>query len=295
MANLTDKPISTTYASIFKTNDNVALSASEQVLTDGLGNQSTLSVGTSSASFTGDLDLSAATVTGLPASGVTSIIAGTNITIDQSTGDVTIDAAGGGGGGTIDGTNITKGFLMPGFRKFYRASYSTSNNQYGSFGVAVNTFYVGAITFAEGQTINEVQVNVRTASAGATNEMRLGLYKATTDINGNLMVGALEKDFGFVSTASTGQKTITGINHTLGATESGIYFYAFIASDGGAIQGVQTGIVVSNMLFIDLFSQFNPTRMGAFQTTETYGALPLDLTTGYTWSHTFAYPFVLFA
>ena len=49
-----------------------------------------------------------------PNTGVTSIIAGTNVSIDQSTGDVTISSTGGGGGGTFpfDGDAVITGSLL---------------------------------------------------------------------------------------------------------------------------------------------------------------------------------------
>jgi len=125
MASLTGNEIRLTYPGLLKTNGNIALTTVEQVITDGLGNESTLSMGTTSASFTGNLDLSGATVTGLPAgtdttydfgaavaagnmnfaltgsdatNDVVTLVAGTNITLtDNGSNNVTIDAAGGGG------------------------------------------------------------------------------------------------------------------------------------------------------------------------------------------------------
>ena len=47
----------------------VLIGAVEKNLTDGLGNASTLSIGTSSASFTGTLDLTNATVVGFTGTG----------------------------------------------------------------------------------------------------------------------------------------------------------------------------------------------------------------------------------
>ena len=58
--------IDNTYPGLLKLADNAALGATEKLMGDGVGNDSTLSLGTASASFTGTLDLSGATVTGLP-------------------------------------------------------------------------------------------------------------------------------------------------------------------------------------------------------------------------------------
>ena len=91
MAALTGNAINTSYQGLLKTTDNGALTATAKVMTDGLGNNSTLQMGTAGAIFTGTLDLTGATVTGLPA-GVDSIIAGTGISVDQATGNVTVSS-----------------------------------------------------------------------------------------------------------------------------------------------------------------------------------------------------------
>jgi len=69
MSSLTGNQIKDTYPGLLKSVDNTALGAVEKEITDGLGTASTLKLGTTSASFVGDLDLSGATVTGLPAGG----------------------------------------------------------------------------------------------------------------------------------------------------------------------------------------------------------------------------------
>lgn len=66
MAALTGNSVGSSYLGLLKTTDNAAIGATEKNLTDGAGNATTLSMGTASASFTGTLDLSGATVTGLP-------------------------------------------------------------------------------------------------------------------------------------------------------------------------------------------------------------------------------------
>ena len=116
MASLQGNEIRLTYPGLLKTTGNVALTAAEQVITDGLGNESTLSMGTSTASFTGTLDLSGATVTGLPtpsglapaggtATQVLTKIDGTDYNYSWQ------DASGGGGGGitafSIDYTQMS--------------------------------------------------------------------------------------------------------------------------------------------------------------------------------------------
>ena len=121
MATLNGKQINNTYSGLLKTNDEAALGATEKAIQDGEGNNSTLSMGTGSASFTGTLDLSGATVTGLPADVNTTydlasaqnsadvdvtltgsdattdtvkLVAGSNITLtDDGSNNITIQAA----------------------------------------------------------------------------------------------------------------------------------------------------------------------------------------------------------
>ena len=104
MATLTGNQIKNSYDGLIKTNDNGVLGATEKLITDGLGNASTLSLGTGSASFTGDLDLTAATVTGLPPAGIQSVVAGTNVTVDDTDPLNPIVNAGGGDPGLVAGT-----------------------------------------------------------------------------------------------------------------------------------------------------------------------------------------------
>lgn len=106
MATLFDQQIDQTYQGLIKTTDNGIIGAVEKEITDGLGNTSTLKLGTTSASFVGTLDLTGATVTGIPASGVQSVVAGTNVTVDNTDPANPIVSATGGGGaaGLVAGT-----------------------------------------------------------------------------------------------------------------------------------------------------------------------------------------------
>ena len=92
MAALTGNSVASSYTGLLKTTDNAALGATEKNLTDGAGNASTLSLGTASASFTGDLDLSGATVTGLPA-GAAGLESGSGTDSMQSAASLTTTPA----------------------------------------------------------------------------------------------------------------------------------------------------------------------------------------------------------
>ena len=102
MANtpLTGNTISSSYQGLLKAGDSGAIGATEKTITDGLANASTLSLGTSSASFTGTLDLSGATVTGLPA-GAAGLESGTGTDSMQSAASLTTNAANAAGDKSI--------------------------------------------------------------------------------------------------------------------------------------------------------------------------------------------------
>ena len=95
---LTNTQINNTYQGLIKLGNSVAISATEEVLSDGLGNDSTLSLGTTSASFTGTLDVSGATVVGISAGG---LISGTGTNSMESAGTLTSTAANASGSAAI--------------------------------------------------------------------------------------------------------------------------------------------------------------------------------------------------
>lgn len=115
MASLTGQQIDLTYGGLLKTDDNGAIGATLKTLTDGLGNAAPMQLSTSAVNFTGTVtgdnnttydlgviqDASNAEIQ-LTGSDLTTdpvtLIAGSNITLTVSGTDVTIDAAGGGGG-----------------------------------------------------------------------------------------------------------------------------------------------------------------------------------------------------
>ena len=125
MAQLTGNAINGSYQGLLKTSNNGAVGATVQAVTDGLGNAINLEIGTNNINFpAGNVDFTGATVTGLPADTDTTydlasaqdgvnvditltgsdatvdtvqLTAGTNITLTEAAGSITIDAAGGGG------------------------------------------------------------------------------------------------------------------------------------------------------------------------------------------------------
>jgi len=126
----------------------------------GAGTGPIQSVSTSSASCSSGVSCSSFTVVGgvspsITNSGVTSIVAGSNVTINQSTGAVTINASGGGGGGSPGGSN---------------GQIQYNNN--GSFGgitsVSVANGGTGAAAFGQGWLYSAGGTGALAASSSPT-------------------------------------------------------------------------------------------------------------------------------
>jgi len=78
MAQLTGNALQSSYLGIIKTTDNAALDAvTKKVLTDGAGNGLPMSASQNAIDFSGSIDFTAATVSGLPTGGVPGVVPGT--------------------------------------------------------------------------------------------------------------------------------------------------------------------------------------------------------------------------
>jgi len=343
MAALTGNQIKNTYPGLLKSVDNTILGATEKVITDGLGNASTLKLGTTTASFTGDLDLTNATVTGLPAGpqgaqgdvgpqgpqgdvgaqgfqgfqgdqgadstvagpqgpqgdqgpagavGVTSIIAGSGISVDTATGDVTVTATGGGssttpamtllslppiGGGTFGSEQFSWKTWTPttGY-SLANASITNTRAMYGIFPIA------------EGDSINSIQIHNSTAVAGET--FWVSIYKLEKENTyGSLRMTDRLLNCGTVGTDTTGTKTInlgtayTHGNETYGAvgivvggSTSGLnsksWSNAIWSGNGGGDYGNDGTFYRSMMLLVTGVGATSPTTLlGATYTADTSG------------------------
>ncbi len=138
MATLYNTKISETYTGLIKTSNNGIIGAVEQNITDGSGNASTLSLGTASASFTGTLDLTNATVVGFSGGGAVDSVNG-------QTGVVVLTS-----------TNIAEGTNL----------YFTDARVEANSAVVLNTAKVG-ITTAQTNEIaaNTLKVGITTSQA----------------------------------------------------------------------------------------------------------------------------------
>ena len=257
MATLFNQPIDTTYQGLIKTIDNAEIPVSGRVqITDGLGNGSALELGQAEAMlynptliggndtyiaadiandkfvYSGGQDFSAATVTGLPVTGVQSIVAGTNVTVNNTDPANPIVSATGGGGGSdlAEGQAITPylssniysiPWILSGYGQTPGKNFGSAN------AVQLIPFYANA-----GQTIGEFYFRVETPQAGAL--MNVGLYKSyisTASGYKTTMPEFVATIASNVNISTSGLKLFTGLDITLPADAvGGCYWIGFQSS-----------------------------------------------------------------
>ena len=189
--------------------------------------------------ITGSLDGNASTATSASYAsngGVTSIIAGTNITIDQSTGDVTIDAAGGGGGGSVVPLNIkptllsalaygTTNGISAWYTPYKRVNAATALNQQ----IVEKSMWLTPFTAEEGKVINEVAFTTNNVGSPY---ITVGIYdsEATTFTNNTYTYDGYKPANLLYSTniptTVAGALVASGIALTLPASVNNTYFIA---------------------------------------------------------------------
>ena len=103
---LTGTQINNTYDGLIKVTDNGPIGATAKTLTDGLGNDACIALGTAGTTFTGTADFTGATVTGITDNNTTydlaSAQAGSNVNVNLTGSDATTDTV-----TLAAGTNIT--------------------------------------------------------------------------------------------------------------------------------------------------------------------------------------------
>lgn len=173
--------------------------------------------------------------------GVETIVAGANVTVDNTDpNNPIINASGGGGGGSAEPgiSATTRGFSMGtgSNNEQWRLTYVPTTYGTAAVNIANNQLKLVALQLTAGQTIRDFSIYVTTAGGAGT--VQAVLYKADLDANGQLTGGAIEDDFGAISVGTTGQKIITSIGHTLGTTTEDVYFLG-IHNQSGATVGIQ--------------------------------------------------------
>ena len=209
--------------------------------TANIGNATNyLSVDSTDASFVGAVDFSGATVTGLPTSGVTSIIAGTGISVNQATGDVTVSATGGGGGGApnVITTSISNMEYGPEW-DYYQPAGATL----AGYGQRV----IGTCAYLPAGTYDQFHHWVRTAAADAGSTCNYALYNVDTTswpVGSALSFKPTTKivEFTGVDATVTGEKLMNLSSPV--TLSAGYYFFGFMfnnGTDGTTFQGSYAG------------------------------------------------------
>jgi len=256
MSTLTGTKIKDTYPGLIKIEDNGAVQPTTlKTLTDGTGGTLPIQVSQVETKFTSGslIDFTGTTISGLPDSGVQSVVAGTNVTVDATDpANPIVSAAGGGGGSSFTGlVGTSKGLYLNnpslGQQDQMRSTYVPDTYGTTSYSISSNKMVATAMSIKAGQTINNFAVYISTAAALETDTMQCAIYKAQADNYGagGLTIGALEYDFGAVDISTTGYKKITAANHTLGETIDDVYF--LVVKNNSASSISITGVNSTNL------------------------------------------------
>ena len=232
MASLQNLQIDQSYPGLIKTNDQAAVGATLKALEDGAGNTLPIEVSTAGVNFTG-------TVTGVD-TGVQSIVAGTNVTVDNTDpANPIVSASGGGGGGAdlAEGQNITPA-LGGGFQiwsiPWILSGYSKgSARAFGGNDMMLVPFYAKA-----GETIDDFYFRIQTAQAGAL--MNVALYKsyvATVNTNQKVLMPEYVATIATnVDVSTTGKKSFTGLAQSLPSDSAGGMYWIGFLCDTALVQ-----------------------------------------------------------
>jgi hypothetical protein len=215
-----------------------------------------LTTNDTTAAFTGALDLSAATVTGLPASGVSSVVAGTNVTVDNTDPANPIVSASGGGGSSAElaeGQNITTGFSTLAYSiPWILSGYSTG----AAKTLSANTIQLVPFYAKPGESMSEFYFRVFASVASST--MDVGLYKSYVGTSGGnkYLYPEYVTDIALnVDCSTTGQKLFTALD-ILFPTDAygGQYWIGFMPdTSGGSLAKWQNWVAAERTIFNDIY------------------------------------------
>ena len=200
----------------------------------GIGNNTNnLAFDATNAAFAGAVDFAGATVTGID-TGVQSVVAGTNVTVDNTDpANPIVSAAGGGGGGSSAAYH--KSGLSPAMSNFSWNTSTVWNSPWMTTGYSGSNFSVPSdksvyipVIMKSGVTMGSFQFDV--GVAGGTTD--IGFYKSyeftDTDSTKWLMPEYVATIASGVDVSTTGTKTITGVNIAIPTDGvDGVYWIAF--------------------------------------------------------------------
>ena len=205
------------------TNITLTDNGSNQITIDAAGGGTDTTYDLGSAQSTNDVDV---TLTGSDATIDTiKMVAGTNITLtDNGSNEITIDAAGGGGGDTVAASYVNLPpvpfdlFNSVGNDSTWRANQTTDGFSLGAVpGAATTAGNVGFTIFpmSPGETINKLRFNISSASGGTGQLIKLAIYDLTYrqgggagEFSSGIVPYNKVKDLGSIAADVTGVKTI---------------------------------------------------------------------------------------
>ena len=220
------------------------------------------------------------------------------INID-ATGGLQIDSTPVGGGGSHEDLTTTSRALNPSVEPvgdpeyYFRMTYLTTNATTQNLLVAGGTANITAMSITEGSVIDNFLFSVGTAATTPGDVARVFIYKSAEDADGNIVLGDLELDCGTVVTDTTGNKIITGLNHTLGSTVANTYWLGVWNNSAGSIdiKATQYTNLGGGQTHGNITSGFVYRGNQYLSPGHTSGSLP---TNGMTWSWTYQIQFPLF-
>jgi hypothetical protein len=161
----------------------------------------------------------------------TTLTAGSNISITNGSGSITIASTASGGGQTQGGFQSSATSLYPG--------WGLSASSASTFVLTTSRVYYAAFVVGQSTTFTKIGILVTTLQAGKV--ARLGIYNWSGGKSTTLVL-----DAGTVSLGTSGTSEIT-ISQTLSA---GVYSLAIIADSSTAeVRGAQTSVQVASFMY----------------------------------------------
>lgn len=172
---------------------------------------------------------------------------------------------------------------------FYKLNTPALSYATTAYSVLGNVYFI-PVNLLEGEIINDVAVYCSTGVASAT--MSIALYSIGQDSVGRYYANTLLTNFGDVSLATTGRKTITGLNYTIPASIDGIYYFAYTKVGGVSTPAILgPANTLSLVYYASLDGSIMNRPMGVFKSGSTTFPSTISISdwTGYTHQTSFVY------
>ena len=240
--------------------------ATQTVPTDGTGTLS-IDCGTGISTATGGANDQVV----ITNDGVTSLVAGSNITLSGSTGSVTVSASGGGGGASLP-KMVAKGFsstyqniMVTGVPPLVRSVTSSSSQGFTNTG---RVLYIPYVTDGHDYTYGKVSVSNTVSGTGSTN---FGIF--TSDSDG--MPDTLVANSSVSISQNSGVQTAS-FSSNISLSNSTLFYLAIAITDSVTLRAHASGGGFPNNAMQNLSTFNQPFILG----TTTSGAIPSSVSAG---------------